>query len=158
MTKQDSGDRYSRWRSEHARDADTDSTPRSAATDAVDTTSEDHRLGVAALSRLSPGLSQRITRYSGSLELFGSGLARVVSTDEIPSRIRIHQNLYEQNDGAEVSLEEIKQRRRELLIEQIPDEEIAKLARTACRDTSPAQDGPESEQERDDMIANETTA
>lgn len=132
MSLDDSERRHARRRIEHARDPETESTPRSADAQDAGETELERQLGLLGLDRLKGldrGVALQLTRRSGHLRAFGRALRERVSFDDLPSRIRIRQRLAEDAGGVgEVSATDVGERRREIALEQVSDGELRRIA------------------------------
>lgn len=138
MARSDRDRAYHRWRVEHARNPNTDSTPRSAAADTAGEVLLSQKLAYDAIQIVkehSSTLALKLTGQSGAFETFGDILLELVDMDQIPSRMEIHRRLIDEEivePDALVS-DKIESRRREFLLEQLGDEEIIAVAVTLCQ-------------------------
>lgn len=134
---------FSRWRVDHARDPDTDTTPLAEAAQRAGQRSFQIRLGEAGLKRLRnasecspPQLSEE------SLNEFGRAVAECVDEDDVPSRLEIAQTLLEQAgepDDMEDRLEiqsNVGDRWREALVQQCAVEDLQRFACAAADETA----------------------
>lgn len=132
---------FSRWRVEHARDPDTDTTPRSEAAIQVGKRLFQIRLGQTGLDYLHEAMDGAPQLTHDELRDFGRAIAEHVDESDAPSRLKIAQELYEQA-GDTVPTEEriqIAQRVgetwRKALVEQCDPTELDRLARVAADDS-----------------------
>lgn len=137
MTRADADREYRRWRNEHARNPETESTPRSAAADVAGEKLLERKIGRAALDKVkeqSPRLALNLTRRSETLQTFGEILLGTIDMDEIPSRTELHQQLLEDGvaEPGELVPEKVAARRRELMLEQVGKADITAIAVTLC--------------------------